>query len=70
MDNFGKAANCDKSKGLEYFSNDNSTKKRHPCFSVPELDYLGGNLNDISVQSMLAHLFKQGSERSVMLNSQ
>ena len=49
MDNFGKVANCDKSKGLEYFSNDNSTKKRHPCFSVPELDYLEGNLNDISV---------------------
>ena len=29
MDNFRKVSNCDKSAGLEYFSNDNSVKKRH-----------------------------------------
>ena len=29
MDNFREVSNCDKSTGLEYFSNDNSVKKRH-----------------------------------------
>ena len=29
MDNFREVPNCDKSTGLEYFSNDNSIKKRH-----------------------------------------
>ena len=27
MDNFREVSNCDKSTGLEYFSNDNSVKK-------------------------------------------
>ena len=29
MDNVREVSNCDKSTGLEYFSNDNSVKKRH-----------------------------------------
>ena len=29
MNNFREISNCDKSTGLEYFSNDNSAKKRH-----------------------------------------
>ena len=29
MDNFREVSNCDKSTGLEYFSNDNSIEKRH-----------------------------------------
>ena len=29
MDNFGEVSNCYKLTGLEYFSNDNSIKKRH-----------------------------------------
>ena len=29
MDNFREVSNCDKSTGLEYFSNDSSVKKRH-----------------------------------------
>ena len=29
MDNFREVSNCYKSAGLEYFSNDNSIKKRH-----------------------------------------
>ena len=29
MNNFREVSNCDKSTGLEYFSNDNSIKKRH-----------------------------------------
>ena len=29
MDNFKEVSNSDKSTGLEYFSNDNSIKKRH-----------------------------------------
>ena len=29
MDNFKEVSNCDKSTGLEYFSNVNSVKKRH-----------------------------------------
>ena len=29
MDNFREVSNCDKSIGVEYFSNDNSIKKRH-----------------------------------------
>ena len=29
MDNFREVSKCDKSTGLEHFSNDNSVKKRH-----------------------------------------
>ena len=29
MDNFREVSKCDKSTGLEYFSNDNSVKKKH-----------------------------------------
>ena len=29
MDNFRDVSNCDKSTGLEYFSNDKSVKRRH-----------------------------------------
>ena len=29
MDNFREVSKCDKSTGLEYFSNDNSIEKRH-----------------------------------------
>ena len=34
MANFREVSNCDKSTGLEYFSNDNSVKKKHEMETI------------------------------------